>query len=55
MTLRFPATALMLACTLVAPLAATGDNAARTLYERAGFEYLRPKGLRNCVMRRSLR
>ena len=35
MTLRFPATALMLACTLVAPLAATGDNAARTLYERA--------------------
>jgi N-acetylmuramoyl-L-alanine amidase len=25
----------MLACTLVAPLAATGDNSARTLYERA--------------------
>jgi GNAT superfamily N-acetyltransferase len=27
-------------------------NATRSLYERAGFEYVRPKGLRNCVMRR---
>jgi GNAT superfamily N-acetyltransferase len=27
-------------------------NATRSLYEDAGFEYLRPKGLRNCVMRR---
>jgi hypothetical protein len=29
-------------------------NAARSLYERAGvgFDYVRPKGLRNCVMRR---
>ena len=27
-------------------------NATRALYERAGFEYVRPKGKRNCVMRR---
>jgi hypothetical protein len=27
-------------------------NSTRALYERAGFSYLRPKGLRNCVMRR---
>jgi hypothetical protein len=27
-------------------------NATRSLYEEAGFEYLRPKGKRNCVMRR---
>ena len=27
-------------------------NATRSLYERAGFDYLRPKGKRNCVMRR---
>jgi hypothetical protein len=27
-------------------------NATRSLYERAGFDYVRPKGLRNCVMRR---
>jgi ribosomal protein S18 acetylase RimI-like enzyme len=27
-------------------------NSTRSLYERAGFEYLRPKGIRNCVMRR---
>jgi len=26
-------------------------NSTRALYERAGFEYLRPKGKRNCVMR----
>jgi hypothetical protein len=26
-------------------------NATRSLYERAGFSYIRPKGLRNCVMR----
>jgi GNAT superfamily N-acetyltransferase len=27
-------------------------NGTRSLYERAGFSYLRPKGTRNCVMRR---
>jgi GNAT superfamily N-acetyltransferase len=27
-------------------------NATRSLYEEADFEYLRPKGKRNCVMRR---
>jgi hypothetical protein len=27
-------------------------NATRSLYEEAGFDYLRPKGKRNCVMRR---
>jgi GNAT superfamily N-acetyltransferase len=27
-------------------------NATRSLYERVGFSYVRPKGLRNCVMRR---
>ena len=27
-------------------------NATRSLYEEAGFEYLRPKGKRNCVMHR---
>ena len=26
-------------------------NSTRSLYERAGFSYVRPKGLRNCVMR----
>ena len=26
-------------------------NTTRALYERAGFSYVRPKGLRNCVMR----
>jgi GNAT superfamily N-acetyltransferase len=30
-------------------------NATRALYEEAGFEYLRPKGKRNCVMRRVVR
>ena len=35
MTLRYSAIALMLACTLAAPVAASGDSAARTLYERA--------------------
>ena len=30
-------------------------NATRTLYEEAGFDYLRPKGKRNCVMRRTVR
>jgi N-acetylmuramoyl-L-alanine amidase len=35
MTLRYSATALLLACTLAAPVAASGDSAARTLYERA--------------------
>ena len=27
-------------------------NATRSLYERSGFDYVRPKGKRNCVMRR---
>ena len=27
-------------------------NGTRSLYERAGFGYLRPKGKRNCVTRR---
>jgi hypothetical protein len=27
-------------------------NSTRSLYERAGFDFVRPKGLRNCVMRR---
>jgi hypothetical protein len=27
-------------------------NGTRFLFERAGFSYLRPKGKRNCVMRR---
>jgi len=27
-------------------------NGTRSLYERAGFSYVRPKGMRNCVMRR---
>ena len=26
-------------------------NGTRTLFEQAGFSYLRPKGKRNCVMR----
>ena len=26
------------------------DNGTRTMYERAGFTYDRPKGLGNCVM-----
>ena len=30
-------------------------NATRVLYEEAGFEYLRAKGKRNCVMRRVVR
>jgi GNAT superfamily N-acetyltransferase len=30
-------------------------NGTRGLYERAGFEYVRPKGLRNCVMRRMVK
>ena len=29
-------------------------NATRAVYERAGFTYIRPKGLRNCVMRRTV-
>ena len=29
-------------------------NSTRSLYEDAGFEYLRPKGQRNCVMRRTV-
>ena len=27
-------------------------NGTRTLFERAGFAYERPKGQKNCVMRR---
>ena len=27
-------------------------NGTRSLYEQAGFDYIRPKGNRNCVMRR---
>ena len=27
-------------------------NSTRALYERAGFDYVRPKGQRNCVMRK---
>jgi ribosomal protein S18 acetylase RimI-like enzyme len=27
-------------------------SATRAVYERAGFTYIRPKGLRNCIMRR---
>ena len=26
-------------------------NGTRTLFERAGFTYVRPKGAENCVMR----
>jgi hypothetical protein len=29
-------------------------NATRPVYERMGFEYVRPKGLKNCVMRRTV-
>ena len=29
-------------------------NSTRAVYERAGFDYVRPKGLRNCVMRRTV-
>ncbi|MEJ7648479.1 MAG: GNAT family N-acetyltransferase [Nakamurella sp.] len=29
-------------------------NATRTMYERLGFEYLRPKGKGNCVMSRTI-
>jgi hypothetical protein len=30
-------------------------NGTRSLFERAGFTYVRPKGTRNCVMRMELR
>jgi GNAT superfamily N-acetyltransferase len=29
-------------------------NGTRTLFEQSGFSYLRPKGTKNCVMRRSV-
>ncbi len=29
-------------------------DGTRALFERAGFDYVRPKGLRNCVMRRTV-
>jgi hypothetical protein len=29
-------------------------NGTRSLFERAGFSYVRPKGTRNCVMRREV-
>lgn len=35
MTLRYPAMVVMVACTLAAPVAASGGSSARTLYERA--------------------
>src|SRR5689334_3971168 len=35
MTLRYPAMVVMIACTLAAPVAASGGNSVRTLYERA--------------------
>ena len=35
MTLRYSATVLMLACALAPPVAASGDNSARALYEKA--------------------
>ncbi len=30
-------------------------NGTRTMYEQAGFEFVRAKGLRNTVMRRTIR
>ena len=35
MTLRYPAMVVMVACAVAAPMAASGGNSARTLYERA--------------------
>ena len=29
-------------------------NGTRTLFERAGFEFVRSKGVGNCVMRRTV-
>ena len=29
-------------------------NGTRTLFERAGFTYVRPKGMKNCVMRKEV-
>jgi len=29
-------------------------NGTRILFEHAGFSYLRPKGLKNCVMRKAV-
>ena len=29
-------------------------NGTRALFERAGFSYVRPKGMKNCVMRRTV-
>jgi hypothetical protein len=29
-------------------------NGTRTLFERAGFSYIRPKGTKNCVMRKEI-
>jgi hypothetical protein len=30
-------------------------NGTRTMYEQAGFEFVRPKGMKNTVMRRTIR
>ena len=30
-------------------------NGTRTMYEQAGFEFVRSKGMKNTVMRRTLR
>jgi hypothetical protein len=30
------------------------DSGTRTLFEQAGFEYVRSKGTGNCVMRRTV-
>jgi GNAT superfamily N-acetyltransferase len=30
-------------------------NGTRRMYERLGFDYIRPKGLKNCVMRRTVK
>jgi hypothetical protein len=29
-------------------------SGTRTLFERTGFDYVRPKGMTNCVMRRTV-
>jgi len=29
-------------------------DGSRSLFERAGFSYVRPKGMRNCVMRKEI-
>jgi hypothetical protein len=29
-------------------------NGTRSLFEQAGFSYVRPKGMKNCVMRKEI-